>query len=139
MSLLRTLGAGKGDVASDRCHDDRSEYYQRKYRRIPSTAGCSGRKSRATAGVQVLNPTGDRRIYRATTTIQLGTKSYHDTRNKALIAVESTVGMMGDNALTTYFDEFYNSWYELSMHRTRRSVSQPTTEPSKSPTPSAEV
>ena len=23
---------------------------------------------------------------------------------------------MGDNALTTYFDEFYNSWYELSAN-----------------------
>ena len=110
---------GKRDErVSDRCHDDRSGYYQRKYRRIPSTAGCSGgRKSRATAGVQVLETRRATDVFiERQATIQLGTKSYHDTRNKALIAVESTVGMMGDNALTTYFDEFYNSWYELSAN-----------------------
>ena len=119
MSLLRTLGAGVNAMnayqtavmttGQNITNANTEGYHQQQ--------AVLGRKSRATAGVQVLETRRATDVFiERQATIQLGTKSYHDTRNKALIAVESTVGMMGDNALTTYFDEFYNSWYELSAN-----------------------
>ncbi len=119
MSLLRTLGAGVNAMnayqtavmttGQNITNANTEGYHQQQ--------AVLGRKSRATAGVQVIETRRATDVFiEKQATIQLGTKSYHDTRNQALISVESTVGMMGDNALTTYFDEFYNSWYELSAN-----------------------
>ena len=109
---------GKRDErVSDRCHDDRSKHYQRKHGRLPPATGCFGSEVAGNRGVQVIETRRATDVFiERQATIQLGTKNFHDTRNQALIAVESTVGMMGENALTTYFDEFYNSWYELSAN-----------------------